>query len=202
MKSALTLLTSLMVTGLVTPTLALSNGTRSNPIDPFSQGQGIIVADTWDDYRDRRHRELDQQINNEVNRPHNSRLSQKDKERIIKDAHRELDKRLDAEEKEWRRRYANDRDRYNIRSNSGRYDDRRDNRRYDDRYDDRRYDNRSNDREIRERYRNFDQYNSRDRRSNDNNRDDLRNPGRINDPYNRNIYNCSPQNPYDCYDQR
>ncbi|NJK37810.1 MAG: hypothetical protein HC835_04360 [Oscillatoriales cyanobacterium RM2_1_1] len=99
MKSALTLLTSLMVTGLVTPTLALSNGTRSNPIDPFSQGQGIIVADTWDDYRDRRHRELDQQINNEVNRPHNSRLSQKDKERIIKDAHRELDKRLDAEEK-------------------------------------------------------------------------------------------------------
>ncbi|MGL5081435.1 MAG: hypothetical protein ACRC8A_08100 [Microcoleaceae cyanobacterium] len=213
MKSVLTIVTLLMVTGSVLPTMAApvypnrTNSIRS--VSELSQGRGVLVADAWDDYQRRRHLELDQQINSEMNQSHNRRLSQKEKERIIRDAHKALDKELDREEEDWRERYSDSRDRdddrYDRRRDDDRYDRRHDDDRYDNRNDDR-YNDRYNDREVRERYRNFDENNNRDRRLNGDNgrydrRYDQRDYGRGN-RNNRNINYCSPQNPYDCYNER
>ncbi|MEL7034716.1 MAG: hypothetical protein AAFO04_03740 [Cyanobacteria bacterium J06592_8] len=121
--------------------------THGYSVENTGQTESLLLADSrvdraWRDYRDQRHRVLDRQMNDEMNRPHNARLSQRQKEKVIRDAHKALDKQLDREEKEWKRRYSgyDDRnDRYdrdydrNNRRNDRRYD--RNNRRNDRRYD-------------------------------------------------------------------
>lgn len=161
MKRILAIATLLLATSSAIPAVASPPpGTRTlrtseNPVET----EGVLIADSRDDawrrYRDDRHRQLDRQVNDEMNKPHNSRLSQKQKEQVIRDAHKELDKQLDREEKEWKKRYSDSTDRNdrfnrrydgrNDRNRDSRYDDRRNDRNRDTRYDDRRNDRTQND---------------------------------------------------------
>lgn len=158
MKRILAIATLLLATCSAIPAeAAFSQSRRDRDISatPVST-EGVLLADSrvddaWDQYKDERHRILDRQMNNEMNKPHNSRLSQREKEKVIREAHQALDKQLDREEKEWKKRYSDSRyrnDRYNRssdRSRRSRQDWCSDNRNrdrcyYDDDYNrDRRY---------------------------------------------------------------
>ncbi len=123
MKRILAIATLLFATTLAIPAEAVFSQSRRdrNISEATVQTNGVLLADSrvddaWDRYKDERHRILDRQINNEMNKPHNSRLSQREKERVIRDAHKALDRKLDREEKDWKERYSDSRyrnDRYN-----------------------------------------------------------------------------------------
>ena len=147
MKRILAIATLLLAAGSTVPAQAASDSGPETPGDRSFAGRTVqteatLIADSrvdraWDEYRDRRHRELDRQMKDEMNKPHNSRLSQRQKEDVIRDAHRALDKQLDREEKDWKRRHDRDsRDDRFDRDYGNRRNDRNNRRDYDYRRDD------------------------------------------------------------------
>lgn len=178
MKKILAIATLLLATGSTLPVEAVSLQSRTTPVRTSQtfQSEGMLIADKLDeefnDYRKRRHVELERQMRQELTQSKYRYMSQQEKERLMKQAHDNLDDALDRQEKAWRRDHEKRQDRYD-----NRYDDRFDNRydrydRYDDRYEGRfdnrfdnryndRYDNRYNDRYNYERSRYDQRYNNR-----------------------------------------
>lgn len=111
-----------------------------NRSDRYNSNSGrTSTNETFDEYRNRRHGELEQQMRQQMNQPQYNNLSAQEKARIIREAHQSLDQRLDQEYQSGR--YTQDRmsDRYNRNqgTTSDRYDryDRYNNNSGSDRYD-------------------------------------------------------------------
>ena len=134
MKPTLTLATLVLAASYILPAYAVIPNTRINTQSPTQPSQDLILAqNNFDQYRQRRHAELEQQMREEVKKPQYNNLSQAQKAQMIRDAHNALDQRLDQEYDSWRRGENNG------TYNNGRYDSGNYNR---DRYD--RYNNRNN----------------------------------------------------------
>ncbi|NEP87946.1 MAG: hypothetical protein F6K18_14585 [Okeania sp. SIO2C2] len=157
------------------PAMAFNNVTNIKTEQKSLDENQIILADRKDKYRIRArqkedeyqqrkrhelHERIDRRIKHEMDKPHNRSLPKAEKERIIQEAHDDLDRRLDRKwntlenYRERKRRDRYDRD-YDYRRRRDRYDRDYDYRRRRDRYD-RDYDYRRR----RDRYdRDYDSYN-------------------------------------------
>jgi predicted metal-dependent peptidase len=135
MKRILAIATLLLATGSVVPVQAVSVQSRTTPIDNSykPQSEGILIADKYEDqfkeYRYQRHLQLERQMRQELTQPKYRYMSQQEKERVMKQAHDNLDDALDRQEKAWTREQEKRQDRYDRYDRYNRYN------RYD-RYDD------------------------------------------------------------------
>ncbi|NES90168.1 MULTISPECIES: hypothetical protein [Okeania] len=135
------------------PAMAFNNVTNIKTEQKSLEENQIILADRQERYRirarqkedeylqDKRHRlheRIDRRIKNEMDKRHNRSLPKAERERIIQEAHDDLDRRLDRRwntlENYRRRRDRYDRD-YDYRRRQDRYDRDYDYRRRRDRYD-------------------------------------------------------------------
>jgi hypothetical protein len=178
MKKILAVATLLLATGSTLPVLAVSLESRTTQLRNHQtfQSEGTLIADRFEeefnDYRERRHVELERQMRQELTQSKYRYMSQQEKERLMKQAHDNLEDALEREERAWRRENEKRQDRYDDRYDNrydryDRYDNRNDNRfdsRFDNRFDNRydnRNDNRYNDRYNYQRSRYNQRYNNR-----------------------------------------
>lgn len=126
MKPTLTLATLVLAASSMLPAYAVMPNHPINTTSSTQSSQDLILAqNNFDQYRQQRHAELEQQMREEVKKPQYNNLSQAQKAQMIRDAHNALDQRLDQEYDSWRRG-----------ENNGNYNDRYDSGNYNrDRYD-------------------------------------------------------------------
>ncbi len=93
LKFGFAIATALMSTMVATSSLATPFNLTEN--QPSLQRDEFLLAQ---DYRHQRHVELEQQMRNEMSKPHNRHLFQSQKENIIRRSHEALEQRLDQEQ--------------------------------------------------------------------------------------------------------
>jgi hypothetical protein len=130
MKRILAIATLLLATSSTVPVQAVSFQSRSTSVDHSHrlQSEGILMADRYEDqfndYRRERHVQLERQMRQELTQPKYRYMSQQEKERLMKQAHDNLDDALDRQEKAWVREQDQRQDRYDERYDRyDRYDD-------------------------------------------------------------------------------
>lgn len=106
-----------IATALISTTIATSS--LATPFN-ITQNQTSLQSDEFllaGDYRHQRHIELEQQMRNEMNKPHNSQLFQSQKENIIRQSHEVLDQNLNRQREQFRREFENNSQRFSDFSN-------------------------------------------------------------------------------------
>ncbi len=154
MKPTLTLATLVLAASSMLPVQAVIPNNQINTTSPRQPSQDLILAqnnlNNFDQYRQRRHAELEQQMRQEVKKPQYNNLSSAQKAQMIRDAHNTLDQSLDREYDSLKQRQSNNNGRYNNNdryNNNGRYNN-------NDRYN-------NNNRNDRNSQQSFDQYRQR-----------------------------------------
>ncbi|HBK22239.1 MAG TPA: hypothetical protein DDZ60_06970 [Planktothrix sp. UBA10369] len=143
MKTTLTLATLVLAASSMLPAHAVMPNNRTNTDSARQPSQDLILAqNNFDQYRQQRHAQLEQQMREEVKKPQYNNLSPAQKAKMIRDSHNTLDKSLDQEYDTWKKQQSN--------NNNGRYNN-------NDRYNNNNRNNR-NDRNSQE---SFDQYRQR-----------------------------------------
>jgi surface antigen len=120
MKTTLTLATLVLLASSMLPAQALMpNNNRTNTDSARQPSQDLILAqNNFDQYRQQRHAQLEQQMRQEVKKPQYNNLSEAQKAKIIRDSHNALDQSLDREYDTWKQQQSNNNGRYN---NNDRY---------------------------------------------------------------------------------
>jgi hypothetical protein len=119
MKPTLTLATLVLAASSMLPAHAVIPNNRINTNSPTQPSQDLILAqNNFDQYRQQRHAQLEQQMREEVKKPQYNNLSSSQKAQMIRDAHNALDQSLDREYETWKQRQSNNNGRYN---NNDRY---------------------------------------------------------------------------------
>ncbi|MFM6195860.1 MAG: hypothetical protein ACKPEN_14900 [Planktothrix sp.] len=140
MKPTLTLATLVLAASYILPAYAVIPNTRINTQSPTQPSQDLILAqNNFDQYRQRRHAELEQQMREEVKKPQYNNLSQAQKAQMIRDAHNALDQRLDQEYDALKQRQSNNNRNNNNRNNNNRNNNNRNNNN-NDRYNQQSFD--------------------------------------------------------------
>ncbi|MBE9143860.1 hypothetical protein [Planktothrix mougeotii] len=132
MKPTLTLATLVLAASSMLPAYAVM---PNNPINTTSSRQSsqdlILAQNNFDQYRQQRHAQLEQQMREEVKKPQYNNLTSAQKAQMIRDAHNSLDQSLDREYDTWKQRQSNNgRNNNNGRYNNGRYNNNNRNDRY------------------------------------------------------------------------
>ena len=118
MKTTLTLATLVLLASSMLPAHAVMLNNRTNTDFSRQPSQDLILAqNNFDQYRQQRHAQLEQQMREEVKKPQYNNLSPAQKAQMIRDAHINLDQNLDREYATWQR--GNNNGNYN---GSDRYD--------------------------------------------------------------------------------
>ena len=140
MKPTLTLATLVLAASSMLPAYAVM---PNNPINTTSSRQSsqdlILAQNNFDQYRQQRHAQLEQQMREEVKKPQYNNLSAAQKAQIIRDAHNALDKSLDREYETWKQRQSNNNRNNNNRNNNNRNNNNRNNNN-NDRYNQQSFD--------------------------------------------------------------
>jgi hypothetical protein len=138
MKPTLTLTTLVLLASSMLPAHAVMPNNRINIDSARQPSQDLILAqNNFDQYRQQRHAQLEQQMREEVKKPQYNNLSPAQKAKMIRDSHTTLDKSLDREYETWKNQQSNN-------NNNGRYNN-------NDRYN-------NNNRNNRNSQQSFDQY--------------------------------------------
>ncbi|SKB12754.1 conserved exported hypothetical protein [Planktothrix sp. PCC 11201] len=120
MKPTLTLTTLVLLASSMLPARAVMLNNRINTDSARQPSQDLILAqNNFDQYRQQRHAQLEQQMRQEVNQPQYRNLSAAQKAQMIRDAHSNLDQRLDQEYATWQQ--GNNNGNYNGQYDSGNY---------------------------------------------------------------------------------
>ncbi len=121
MKPTLTLATLVLAASSMLPAYAVMPNHPINTTSSTQSSQDLILAqNNFDQYRQQRHAELEQQMREEVKKPQYNNLSQAQKAQMIRDAHNALDQRLDREYETWKQRQSNNNRNHNNRNHNNR----------------------------------------------------------------------------------
>ncbi len=115
MKTTLTLATLVLLASSMLRAHAVMPNNRINTNSARQPSQDLILAqNNFDQYRQQRHAQLEQQMREEVKKPQYNNLSPAQKAQMIRNAHTTLDKSLDREYETWKKQQSNN-------NNNGRY---------------------------------------------------------------------------------
>ncbi|CAD5947777.1 hypothetical protein [Planktothrix agardhii] len=115
MKTTLTLATLVLLASSMLPAHAVMLNNRTNTDFSRQPSQDLILAqNNFDQYRQQRHAQLEQQMREEVKKPQYNNLSPAQKAQMIRDSHKTLDQSLDREYETWKKQQSNN-------NNNGRY---------------------------------------------------------------------------------
>ena len=104
MKTTLTLATLVLLASSMLPAHAVMINNRTNTDFSRQPSQDLILAqNNFDQYRQQRHAQLEQQMRQDMNQPQYRNLSAAQKAQMIRDAHINLDQNLDQEYATWQR---------------------------------------------------------------------------------------------------
>ncbi|HEY9865314.1 MAG TPA: hypothetical protein V6D21_14165 [Candidatus Obscuribacterales bacterium] len=108
MKPTLTLATLVLLASSMLRAHAVMPNNRINTNSARQPSQDLILAqNNFDQYRQQRHAQLEQQMREEVKKPQYNNLSPAQKAQMIRNAHNELDKSLDREYETWKNQQSN-----------------------------------------------------------------------------------------------